>query len=53
MRKLLIQLMIFDEATLNGVGKQHRAGAKPTLPHHGGGVNIQDADLARENNQTV
>ena len=53
MSELLFQLVILDEATLEGVCQQHGTWAQATLANHSGRIDVQDANLAGEDDEPI
>ena len=53
MSELLFQLVILNEATLDSVCQQHGTWTQATLANNSGRIDIQDANLAGEDDEPV
>ena len=51
--QLLLELLILNETPFDRVSQEHGARTQTALPHDSRGVNVQDANLAGEDDQTV
>ena len=48
-----LDLLVLHDAAGGGVGQEDAAGLQAALPDHGGGVDVQHADLAGQHDQAV
>ncbi len=52
-RQLALDLLVLDDPVLGGVDQEHPAGLQATLADHGGRVDVEDADLGRQDDEAV
>ena len=51
--QLLLELLILNETTFDRVSQEHGARTQTALPHHSRRVDVENANLTREDDQTI